>query len=47
MAFADNLCPHDNPMLALHASPVGDTVLARPHDWAEATLDIPNTHSDN
>ena len=32
MAFADNLYPHGNPMLALHASPAGDTVLARPYD---------------
>ena len=36
MAFADNLYPHGNPMLALHASPAGDTVLARPYDRAEA-----------
>jgi UTP-glucose-1-phosphate uridylyltransferase len=36
MAFADNLYPHANPMLALHASAPGDSVLARPYDRAEA-----------
>lgn len=36
MAFADNLYPHANPLLALHASTPGDSVLARPYDRAEA-----------
>jgi UTP-glucose-1-phosphate uridylyltransferase len=35
-AFADNLYPDANPMLALQASGPGDTVLARPYDRAEA-----------
>jgi len=36
MAFADNIYPDTNPMLALHASTPGDSVLARPYDRAEA-----------
>lgn len=36
VAFADNLYPHANPMLDLHASIPGDSVLARPYDRTEA-----------
>ncbi len=36
VAFADNLYPDGNPMLALQASTAGDSVLARPYDRAEA-----------
>ena len=37
VAFADNLYPHDNPLLALRAGPAGTSVLARPYDQAEAS----------
>jgi UTP-glucose-1-phosphate uridylyltransferase len=36
-AFADNLYPDCNPMLALQASGPGESVLARPYDRAEAS----------
>lgn len=36
VAFADNLYPGTNPLLALVAAPDGDVVLARPYDPAEA-----------
>jgi UTP-glucose-1-phosphate uridylyltransferase len=36
VAFADNLYPAANPLLALTAAPAGDAVLARPYDPTEA-----------